>query len=57
MSLRQSLNRSKTFISLYDGVANGYLTVTEDMEKFSKPLDKRVKMMFDGGVIRTNSHE
>ena len=28
VSLRQSLNRCKTFISLYDRVANNYLTVT-----------------------------
>ena len=28
VSLRQSLNRSKTFISLYDGLANDYLAVT-----------------------------
>ena len=36
VSLRQSLNQSKTFLSLYDGVANDYLTVTLVLKKIKK---------------------
>jgi len=41
VSLRQSLNRSKTFISLHDGVANDYLTVTtNDIRQNSREISE-----------------
>ena len=45
MSLRQSLSRSKTFISLYDGVAKAYLTVRQK-KLLAAYIDRKSRILY-----------